>query len=82
VSVRRCGAGGILRALAEKGCQGSPHAKIPYPGKDKPESQKEANRAHAPLRAPGERANAQLKICPWRAGQFAKAIYVLQIREA
>ena len=52
---------------------------------------KEANRAHAKLRAPGERANAQLKAwrilrklrcCPWRAGQLAKAIHVLQIREA
>ena len=36
----------------------------PVPGKDKPESQKQANRAHARLRAPGERANAQLK--NWR----------------
>jgi hypothetical protein len=43
------------------------------------------------LRNPGERANAQLKTwrifrkprCfPWRAGQFAKAIHVLQIGEA
>jgi hypothetical protein len=23
-----------------------------------------------------------LRCCPWRAGQFAKAIHVLQIREA
>jgi hypothetical protein len=29
--------------------------------KNKPESQKQANRAHAGLRSPGERANAQLK---------------------
>jgi hypothetical protein len=38
----------------------------------------------------GERANAQLKswrivrkllCCPWRAGQLAKAIHVLQTRE-
>jgi hypothetical protein len=65
---------------------GSPrHAKIPYKGK------KQANKAHAKLRAPGERANAQLKTwkiltklrcCPWRAGQLAKAIHVLQLREA
>ncbi len=57
---------------------------------DKPESQKAANRAHATLRSPGERANAQLKTwrilrklrcCPWRAGQLAKAIHVLQTRE-
>jgi hypothetical protein len=90
---------GVLRALeaaglvtlADKGYLGSSYAKIPYRGKNKPESQKQANRAHAKLRAPGERANAQLKTwrilrklrcCPWRAGQLAKAIHVLQIREA
>ena len=80
-----------LVALADKGYQGSTWAKIPYKGKNKPEPQKEANRAHAKLRAPGERANAQLKAwkilaklrcCPWRAGKLAKAIHVLQLREA
>jgi len=80
-----------LVTLADKGYRGSTYAKIPYYGKNKPESQKAANRAHARLRAPGERANAQLKTwkilrklrcCPWRAGQLAKAIHVLQIREA
>jgi len=80
-----------LVTLADKGYRGSSHAKIPYIGKNKPESQKQANRAHARLRAPGERANAQLKTwrilrklrcCPWRAGQLARAIHVLQIREA
>jgi hypothetical protein len=80
-----------LVTLVGKGYQGSTHAKIPYRGKNKPASQKEANRAHARLRAPGERANAQLKTwrilrklrcCPWRAGQLAKAIHVLQTREA
>ena len=80
-----------LVTLADKGYQGSSYAKIPYRGRNKPESQKEANRAHARLRAPGERANAQLKSwkilrklrsCPWRAGQLAKAIHVLQLREA
>ena len=80
-----------LVTLADKGYQGSTHAKIPYRGKNKPESQKAANRAHAKLRAPGERANAQLKTwrilrklrcCPWRAGKLAKAIHVLQVREA
>jgi hypothetical protein len=80
-----------LVTLADKGYQGSTYAKLPYRGKNKPESQKEANRSHARLRAPGERANAQLKswrilrklrCCPWRAGQLAKAIHVLQIREA
>jgi len=80
-----------LVTLADKGYQGSSYAKIPYRGKNKPQSQKEANRAHARLRSPGERANAQLKgwrilrklrCCPWRAGQLAKAINVLQVREA
>ena len=77
--------------LADKGYQGTTWAKIPYRGKGKPESQKEANRAHAKLRAPGERANAQLKnwrilrklrCCPWRAGQLAKAIHALEIHAA
>ena len=53
-----------LVTLADKGYQGSSYAKIPYRGKNKPQSQKEANRAHARLRSPGERANAQLK--GWR----------------
>ncbi|HEY2739660.1 MAG TPA: transposase family protein, partial [Thermoanaerobaculia bacterium] len=79
-----------LVTLADKGYLGSRYAKIPYRGKGKPESQKEANRAHARLRAPGERANAQLKTwrilrklrcCPWRAGQLAKAIHVLRTCE-
>jgi len=80
-----------LVTLADKGYQGAVHAKTPYRGKNKPGSQKEANRAHAKLRAPGERANAQLKAwkiltrlrcCPWRAGQIAKAVLVLQAHEA
>jgi len=79
-----------LVVLADKGYQGSTWAKIPYKGRNKPDPQKQANKAHAKLRAPGERANAQLKswhilrklrCCPWRAGQLAKAIHVLQIRE-
>jgi hypothetical protein len=80
-----------LVTLADKGYRGSAHAKIPYRGKNKPEPQKEANRAHAKLRAPGERANARLKTwrilrklrcCPWRAGQLAKAIHALEIHTA
>jgi hypothetical protein len=80
-----------LVTLADKGYQGTTWAKVPYKGKNKPEPQKEANRAHARLRALGERANAQLKTwrilrklrcCPWRAGKLAKAIHVLQLREA
>ena len=48
-----------LVTLADKGYQGSAYAKILYRGKNKPESQKEANRVHARLRSPEERANAQ-----------------------
>jgi len=68
-----------------------PGQRSPTRGKGKPESQKQANRAHAKLRGPGERANAQLKTwdildklrcCPWRAGKLAKAIHALQLHAA
>ena len=88
--VAELAAAGLI-VLADKGYHGAgEHIRTPYKGKNKPESQKAANRAHAKLRAPGERANAQLKTwrilrklrcCPWRAGQLAKAIHVLQARE-
>jgi hypothetical protein len=80
-----------LIALGDKGYHGydptGRHVITPYKGRNKPESQKDANRAHARLRGPGERANAQLKTwrvlrklhcCPRRAGRLAKAIHVLQ----
>jgi hypothetical protein len=53
---------GIL-TLADKGYQGAATAMVitPYKGRNKPESQKQANRSHAKLRGPGERANAQIK---------------------
>jgi DDE superfamily endonuclease len=80
-----------LIVLADRGYHGAGgHIRTPYKGRNKPASQKAANRAHAKLRGPGERANAQLKTwrilrklrcCPWRAGQLAKAIHVLQARE-
>ena len=81
-----------LLVLADKGYQGAgPAILTPYKGRNKPEPQKQANRSHAKLRGPGERANAQLKqwkilarlrCCPHRAGHLAKAISVLQNREA
>jgi hypothetical protein len=84
-------AGAGLIVLADKGYIGAgEHVLTPCRGRNKPASQKAANSAHAKLRAPGERANAQLKTwrilrklrcCPWRAGQVAKAIHVLQARE-
>jgi hypothetical protein len=88
--VRELAAAGLV-VLADKGYTGAgDHVRTPYRGRNKPASQKAANRAHAQLRAPSERANAQLKAwrilrklrsCPWRAGQLAKAIHVLQARE-
>jgi hypothetical protein len=75
--VRELAAAGLI-VLADKGSIGAgSHVLTPYRGRNKPASQKAANRAHAALRAPGERANAQLKTwrilrklrcCPWRAG--------------
>ena len=88
--LRQLAASGLI-VLADKGYAGAgEHVRIPYRGRGKPASQKDANRAHAQLRSPGERANAQLKTwrilrklrcCPWKAGQLAKAIHVLQARE-
>src|SRR5215813_8295359 len=61
--VRHLAAG--LVTLGDKGYHGAgDHILTPYKGKNKPASQKDANRAHAKLRGPGERANAQLK--SWR----------------
>jgi hypothetical protein len=84
-----------LIALGDKGYHGYDETRerviTPYKGKSKPESQKDANRAHARLRGPGERANAQLKhwrilrkvrVSPRRVGRLAKAIHVLQNYEA
>lgn len=60
---------------------------VPYRGRGKPASQKQANRSHAKLRAPGERAMAQMKTwrilhklrcSPGKAGHLVKAIAVLQ----
>jgi hypothetical protein len=88
---------GILReleeaeilTLADKGYQGADKTMVitPYKGRNKPESQKQANRSHAKLRGPGERANAQIKTwrllrklrsSPSKAGHLVKAIAVLQ----
>jgi hypothetical protein len=88
--VRELAAAGLI-TLADKAYTGAgQHVLTPYRGRGKPESQKAANRAHARLRGPGERANAQLKTwhilrklrcCPWKAGHIAKAIHVLQTHE-
>src|SRR5262249_44846806 len=88
--VRELAAAGLI-VLADNGYHGGgEHIPTPYKGRNKPGSQQAANRPHATLRGPGERANAQLKTwrilrklrcCPWQAGQLAKAIHVLQARE-
>jgi hypothetical protein len=88
--IRELAAAGLI-VLADKGYHGAGDpALTPYRGRNKPAAQKEANRAHAQPRSPGERANAQLKTwhilrklrcCPWKAGQMAKAIHLLQARE-
>ena len=89
VIVAELAASGLV-VLGDKGYLGEDCIRVPYRGRNKPASQKDADRAHARLRGPGERANAQLKTwrilrklrcCPWRAGQLAKAIHVLQARE-
>ena len=46
-----------LFALGDKGYLGDDCIQTPYRGRNKPAFQKDANRAHARLRAPGERAN-------------------------
>src|SRR2546423_11879515 len=84
--LRICG----LVVLADKAYQGAGDPLItPYKGRGKPEPKKDANRSHARLRGPGERANAQLKnwkilaklrCCPHRAGRLAQAIHTLQLR--
>ena len=53
-----------LVVLADKGYQGSTYAKIPYRGRNKPESQKRPTGPTRSSASPGERANAQLK--NWR----------------
>ena len=73
--IRELEAAGLI-VLADKAYIGAgQHVLTPYRGRNKPASPKAANSAHAKLRAPGERANAQLKTwailrklrcCPWR----------------
>ena len=78
-----------LVVLGDKGYLGEQHIRTPYRGRNKPASQKDANRAHARLRAPARApmpssnpgASCELRCCPWRAGQLATAVHVLQARE-
>lgn len=87
----RIAAAGLF-GLGDKGYVGlSPVVVCPFKGRGKPEWQKQANREHARLRGPGERTIAQLKnwdilrrlrCCPYRAGEIARAVLVLQHRES
>jgi len=54
--VRELAASGLV-VLADKGnASACDHVRIPYRGRGRLASQKDANRAHAQLRSPGERA--------------------------
>ena len=90
---------GLLAALAEadvltlgdKGYQGAGQpVHTPYKGKNLPPAYQEANKAFNRLRAPGERAFAQLKGwkvlrhyrgCPTTVGDLVRAVLVLHQRE-
>ena len=87
--IRELAASGLV-VLGDKGDLGEDCIRVPYRVRNKPSSQKDANWAHTRLRAPGERAKspaedvahpAQAALLPWRAGQLARAIHVLQTRE-
>lgn len=63
-----------LLTRADKGYVGAnQRVLVPYKGHNKPTSQKAANSAHARLRSPGERANAQPKT--WRILRPAAALF-------
>src|SRR5437899_3064180 len=88
--VRELAAAGLV-VLADKGYHGAgDHIRTPHKGRNKPEPQKAANRAHAQPRGPRERANAQpktwrilrkLRRFPCKAGQLAKSSHALTARE-
>ena len=59
--IRDLAASGLV-PLGDKGYIGHDDIRTPHRRRNKPASQKDANRGHARLRAPGEPANAQLKV--------------------
>jgi DDE superfamily endonuclease/Helix-turn-helix of DDE superfamily endonuclease len=88
--IRELAASGLV-VPADKGYHGAGDLSAPptAAGANRP-PRKTPTAPCAQLRSPGERANAQIKTwrilrklrcCPWRAGQLAKAIHVLQARE-
>lgn len=65
--IRAPAASGLL-VLAVNAYQGAgAHILTPRKGRDKPESLKDANRAHAKLRGTGERANARTSLLDRRS---------------
>ena len=87
--VRELAASGLI-VLGDKGYLGEGDIRTPYRGRNKPASQKRptglmpgcAPRASAPTaQLKSWRILRKLRCCPWRAGQLAKAIHVLQTRE-
>ena len=88
--IRQLAAAGLI-VLADKAYIGAgEHVYTPYPGAEQarlPESRQLRPREAAPRASaltPGSRAGASCAssaAAPWRAGQIAKAIHVLQARE-
>nr|WP_234402185.1 transposase family protein [Thermobifida halotolerans] len=87
----RIQAAGLL-GLADKGYVGLAPKVVfcPFKGRGKPQWKKDANSAHAKLRAPGEWAIAQLKnrhvlrrlrCCPTASSEIVRAVLVLQLCE-
>ena len=76
-----------MLTLGDKGYQGAGQpVHTPYQGKNLPPAYQEANKAFNRLRAPGERAFAQLKGwkvlrhyrgCPTTVGDLVRAVLVL-----
>ena len=84
--IRELEAAGLI-VLADKGYIGAgEHVLTPYRGRSKPGSQQRPREAPRSRRASQRSAQTwgilrKLRCCPWRAGQIAKAIHVLQARE-
>jgi hypothetical protein len=74
--LRELAAAGLI-TLADKGYHGAGDPVLtPHRGRNKPASQKDANAQLKTWHILGK-----LRCCPWKAGQLAKAIHVLQARE-
>ena len=88
--IRELAASGLV-VLADKGYHGAGDSGAhPLPRTRQARLPERRQPGPRPAAIPGERANAQLKTwrilrklrcCPWRAGQLAKAIHVLQARD-